>query len=99
MAKRSQLSQLKQALSQAGITRQSQSGKKRKRTSTQGGDEDSNNNNNTKAAKAVKLDEIRQKLNPFDGKVTKLKHDVSGGKGKGVTGRPAQSTQSTTDRV
>jgi nucleolar protein 14 len=87
MAKGSQLSQLKSALSQAGLSRQSQPGdKKRKRTS--GGDTSLD-----KEKKAKKLDEIQKKLNPFDVKVTKLKHDVGGRKVKGVTGRPGLSKQ------
>ena len=78
MPKGSQLSQLKSALSHAGITGQSQNnGKKRKRTRSH--DEDK---------KAAKLNEIHQKLNPFDVKVTKLKHSVGGRKLKGITGRP-----------
>ncbi|KAF7966809.1 hypothetical protein HWV62_36977 [Athelia sp. TMB] len=85
MAKGSQLSQLKSALSSAGITGQPQSnGKKRKRTPSHTQDKDK---------KAAKLTEIHQKLNPFDTKVTKLKHDVGGRKIKGITGKPAQSKQ------
>ncbi|KAJ7849826.1 nucleolar protein 14 [Mycena olivaceomarginata] len=84
MAKGSQLSQLKSALSQAGVTGQQQSGKKRKRTNSQEKD---------KEKRAAKLDEIHKKLNPFDTKVTKLKHDVGGRKVKGVTGKPSQSKQ------
>jgi len=56
--------------------------KKRKRASAQ-----------DKEKKAKKLNEIHQKLNPFDVKVTKLKHHVGGRKLKCVTGRPAQSRQ------
>ncbi|KAH7931164.1 Nop14-like protein [Leucogyrophana mollusca] len=84
MAKGSQLSQLKSALSHAGLNKQPQNGKKRKRSGTQ--DQD-------KVKKAAKLEEIHRKLNPFDVKVTKLKHDVGGRKIKGVAGRPAQSKQ------
>ncbi|KAH7912968.1 nucleolar protein 14 [Hygrophoropsis aurantiaca] len=84
MAKGSQLSQLKSALSHAGISKQSQSGKKRKPSGSQ--DQD-------KVKKAAKLQEIQRKLNPFDVKVTKLKHDVGGRKIKGTSGRPAQSKQ------
>ncbi|KAF8272106.1 nucleolar protein 14 [Lactarius quietus] len=43
--------------------------------------------------RAARLHEIQQKLNPFDVKVTKLKHDVGGRKLKGVSGKPAQSKQ------
>ncbi|KAJ3917415.1 nucleolar protein 14 [Lentinula edodes] len=83
MAKGSQLSQLKSALSHAGITgNNSQNGKKRKRSAPQ---------EKEKEKRAAKLDEIQRKLNPFDLKVTKLKHDVGGRKLKGVTGKPAQS--------
>ncbi|KAK0491476.1 nucleolar protein 14 [Armillaria novae-zelandiae] len=81
MAKGSQLSQLKSALSQAGVTGKPQ-GTKRKRSINQAND---------KAKRESKLAEIHQKLNPFDTKVTKLKHDVGGRKLKGVTGKPAQS--------
>lgn len=91
MPKGSQLSQLKSALSNAGITGQSQSnGKKRKRTKSISQD---------KEKKAAKLDEIHQKLNPFDVKVTKMKHDVGGRKIKGINGRPAQSKQAGIDQV
>ena len=83
MAKGSQLSQLKSALSQAGISQPPQ-GKKRKR---------SKNEDVDKERKAAKLREIQQKMNPFDVQVTKLKHDVGGRKIKGVSGRPAQSKQ------
>ncbi|TFK55373.1 Nop14-like protein [Heliocybe sulcata] len=82
MGKGSQLSQLKSAISQAGIAGRPPPSKKRKR-SDQG----------DKEKKAAKLREIQQKLNPFDVKVTKLKHDVGGRKIKGVTGKPAQSRQ------
>lgn len=86
MAKVSQLSQLKSALSKAGVTGQ-QNGKKRKRVP-----ED-------KDKKAAKLTEIHQKLNPFDVKVTKLKHNVGGRKLKGIVGRPAQSKQAGLEQV
>ncbi|KIK96407.1 hypothetical protein PAXRUDRAFT_825971 [Paxillus rubicundulus Ve08.2h10] len=82
MAKGSQLSQLKSALSQAGINRQN-GRKKKSRPSVE----------HDKVKKAAKLREIQQKLNPFDVKVTKLKHDVGGRKIKGASGRPAQSKQ------
>lgn len=86
MAKKgSQLSQLKSALSQAGVTGQQNSSKKRKRTSAP--------QEKDKAKRAAKLDEIHKRLNPFDVKVTKLKHEVGGRKLKGVTGRPSQSRQ------
>jgi hypothetical protein len=82
MAKGSQLSQLKSALSQAGITRQEAPNKKRKRTDP-----------------SAKLQAIHERLNPFDIKVTKLKHDVGGRKIRGVTGRPAKSKQTGLDQV
>ncbi|KAI4528144.1 Nop14-like protein [Schizophyllum commune Loenen D] len=85
MAKGSQLSQLKSALSQAGITGKPQNNNKRKRSGS--------TSERDKEKKAAKLQEIYQKLNPFDVKVTKLKHDVGGRKLKGVTGKPAQSRQ------
>ncbi|EJD01350.1 Nop14-like protein [Fomitiporia mediterranea MF3/22] len=85
MAKGSQLTQLKSALSQAGLNRQPPSGKKRKRTAS--------SRDTDKDKKAQKIEEIHRKLNPFDVKVTKLKHDVVGRKLKGVTGRPQESKQ------
>jgi nucleolar protein 14 len=90
MAKGSQLTQLKSALSQAGVTRQPQNGKKRKHAG---------NADQDKEKTAAKLFEIHQKLNPFDVKVTKLKHEVGGRKLKGVTGRPAQSKQTGLEQV
>ncbi|KAI0322492.1 Nop14-like protein [Amylostereum chailletii] len=89
MAKGSQLTQLKSALSTAGITKPQQSSKKRKRAQTEEKD---------RTKRTEKLNEIHQKLNPFDVKVTKLKHDVGGRKLKGVTGRPAQSRQAGIDQ-
>ncbi|KAF9238829.1 nucleolar protein 14 [Melanogaster broomeanus] len=82
MVKGSQLSQLKLALSQAGIN--GHHGKKKKPSRSAEYD---------KVKRAAKLREIQQKLNPFDVKVTKLKHDVGGRKIKGASGRPAQSKQ------
>ena len=90
MAKGSQLSQLKSALSQAGLAKQPQNGKKRKRTPL---------DEKEKERKAAKLREIQQKMNPFDVKVTKLKHDVGGRKIAGVMGRPAQSKQAGIEQV
>jgi nucleolar protein 14 len=86
MAKGSQLTQLKAALSQAGITSQS---KKRKRPVPE----------QDKEKRAVQLDGIQRRLNPFDVKVTKLKHDVGGRKLKGITGKPAKSKQAGVERV
>ncbi|KAK1222223.1 nucleolar complex protein 14 [Marasmius sp. AFHP31] len=82
MAKGSQLAQLKSALSQAGISGNNSKSKKRKRSAPTEKD---------KEKRATKLDEIHRRLNPFDEKVTRLKHDVGGRKLKGVTGKPAQS--------
>ena len=96
MAKGSQLTQLKSALSQAGLSRQTQpggSGKKRKRS---GAVRDSAAE---KEKKVHKLDEINRKLNPFDVKVTKLKHEVGGRNVKGVIGRPALSKQAGLEQV
>lgn len=91
MVKGSQLSQLKSALNSAGITGQPQkNGKKRKRTTSHDQDKDK---------KAAKLNEIHQKLNPFDTKVTKLKHDVGGRNLKGIAGKPAQSKQAGIEQV
>jgi len=89
MAKGSQLLQLKAALSQAGITGNSSSSKKRKRASTP----------LEKEKKAVRLEEIHRRLNSFDVKVTKTKHDVSGRKVKGISGTPAQSKQAGIEQV
>lgn len=88
MAKGSQLSQLKSALSQAGVNRPNR--KKKKSTPL---------TEHAKVKKAAKLRELQQKLNPFDVKVTRLKHDVGGRKIKGTTGRPAQSKQAGLQQV
>lgn len=88
MAKGSQLSQLKTALSQAGVNRPN--GKKKKSTPL---------TEHAKVKKAAKLREIQQRLNPFDVKVTRLKHDVGGRKIKGTVGRPAQSKQAGLQQV
>ena len=90
MAKGSQLSQLKSALSQAGLSKQPQNGKKRKRSVL---------DEKEKERKSAKLREIQQKMNPFDVKVTKVKHDVGGRKIIGTTGRPAQSKQAGIEQV
>jgi nucleolar protein 14 len=91
MAKGSQLTQLKSALSQAGVTRQQQLSKKRKRTT--------NPQQSDKDKKTAKLQEIHERLNPFDIQVTKLKHDVGGRKIRGTTGRPAKSKQTGLEQV
>src|SRR6266702_887252 len=90
MGKGSQLSQLKSALSQAGLSRQSRPGRKRRRVQIEEKDT---------VKRAARLRDIQQKLNPFDVKVTKLKHDVGGRKLKGVSGKPAQSKQAGIDLV
>ena len=90
MAKGSQLYQLKSALSQAGLTEKPNKGKKRKRAGAVEKD---------KEAKAAKLNEIDKRLNPFDVKVARLKHDVGGRKIKGVSGKPAQSRQAGIEQV
>ncbi|KAJ3717017.1 hypothetical protein C8R42DRAFT_587652 [Lentinula raphanica] len=46
-----------------------------------------------------KLEEIQGKLNSFDVKVTKLKHDVGGRKLKGVTGKLAQSKTAVIEQI
>ena len=88
MAKGSQLSQLKSALSQAGVSRPN--GKKKKSTPL---------TEHAKVKRAAKLREIQQKLSSFDVKVTRLKHDVGGRKIKGTVGRPAQSKQAGLQQV
>ncbi|KAH9002227.1 Nop14-like protein [Lactarius hatsudake] len=88
MGKGSQLSQLKSALSQTGLSRQSRPGRKRRRVQ---------NEEKETVKRAARLRDIQQKLNPFDVKVTKLKHDVGGRKLKGVSGKPAQSKQAGID--
>lgn len=90
MTKGSQLKQLKSALSQAGLTGKPQAGKKRKRDAPTQKD---------KERKAARLEEINRKLNPFDVKVTKVKHDVGGRKIKGAVGHPAQSRQASLEQV
>lgn len=89
MAKGSQLSQLKSALSQAGVTKPQQ-GSKRKR---------STNENAGKERRAAKLREIQEKMNPFDIQTTRTKHDVGGRKIKGAVGRPALSKQAGIQQV
>lgn len=89
MAKGSQLSQLKSALAKADLSRTSHS-KKRKSASAQPRD---------KNERTAKIQEIHEKLNPFDLKVTKLKHDVGGRKIKGAVGRPLVSRQAGLEKV
>lgn len=90
MAKGSQLLQLKSALNQAGLTQKPSNGKKRKRSVLEDKEKDK---------KAAQLKEIQRKMNPFDTKVTKLKHDVGGRKIAGMVGRPAQSKQAGIEQV
>lgn len=92
MAKGSQLSQLKSALSQAGITRQDQPSKKRKRTAAA-------SQQSEREKKSARLKDINERLNPFDVQVSKLKHDVGGRKIRGVSGKPAQSKQTGLEHV
>jgi nucleolar protein 14 len=92
MAKGSQLAQLKSALNQAGLTGKPQAnGKKRKRSAPL--------DSQQKDKRAAKLEEIHRKLNPFDTKTTKLKHEVLGRKLKGVSGKPAQTKQAGLESV
>ncbi|CAE6445815.1 unnamed protein product [Rhizoctonia solani] len=86
MVKTSQLKQLKSALSSAGLSRNSQSQKHKKKKSSEGTAIE-------KAKKAAKLEAIQRRLNPFDERVTRVKHDVGGRKLKGVVGRPGVSRQ------
>jgi nucleolar protein 14 len=90
MGKGSQLSQLKSALSESGLSRRSQPGRIRGRAQ---------NEEKDNAKRAARLREIQQKLNPFDVKVTKLKHDVGGRKLRGVSGKPAQSKEAGIEAV
>jgi hypothetical protein len=52
-----------------------------------------------KEKRTAKLEGIHRRLNPFDIKVTKLKHEVGGRKLKGVTGKPAHSKQAGIEQV
>ncbi|KAG8906997.1 nucleolar complex protein 14 [Tulasnella sp. 403] len=82
----SQLSQLQSAINSAGLSRTSNpKSKKRKR--------DHSRDSLDPEKKAARLQEITKKLNPFDLKVTKPKHDIPGQRVKGVTGRPSASHQ------
>lgn len=92
MVKGSQLSQLKSALNQAGLNRQPTSSKKRKRSTV-------SLRENDKEKKEQRLKQIQEKLNPFEVKINRLKHDVGGRKLKGVTGKPQQSKQAGIEQV
>ncbi|WWC61126.1 uncharacterized protein I303_103705 [Kwoniella dejecticola CBS 10117] len=83
----SQLSQLKAALSSAGLNNKSYS-KKEKKAYKKGGAREID-----RAKKTDRLEEIRRSLNKFDERETKVKHDVGGRNLKGVTGRPSSSKQ------
>ena len=89
MANGSQLSQLKAALSNAGLIGQKPSKKRKRGTFVE----------KHKEKRAASLEEIHRRLNPFDIKVTKLKHEVGGRKLKGVTGKPAQSKHAGIEQV
>ena len=95
MGKGSQLTQLKTALAQSGLTGRPPA-RKRKRSSASVHDAVLEKERRTR-----KLEEIGKsvKLNPFDIKVTKLKHEVGGRKVKGVTGRPSASKQAGLEKV
>lgn len=82
----SQLKQLKAELARAGLARQSQPGGSKKRKRDAPGEQD-------REKKAAKLQNIHERFNQFDTKVTKLKHEVVGRKLKGVTGKPSTSKQ------
>ncbi len=96
MGKGSQLTQLKTALAQSGLAGQPPSSRKRKRSSAS-----VHGAVIEKERRTRKLEEIGKsvKLNPFDVKVTKLKHEVAGRKVKGVTGRPSASKQAGLEKV
>nr|ODN95149.1 nucleolar protein 14 [Cryptococcus depauperatus CBS 7855] len=83
----SQLSQLKSALSNAGISRKTYS-KKEKKAYKKGGARETD-----RQKKFDKLEEIRKSLNKFDERETKVKHDAGGRNLKGVVGRPSASRQ------
>lgn len=74
---------------QAGVAGPPNSKKRKRAVSTEKDEE----------KKAAKIDEIQRRLNPFDVKVTKLKHDVGGRRLKGITGCPAQSKQAGLEQV
>lgn len=90
----SQLAQLKSALSTAGLARSSQSKNKSKRAGKAGltqKDRDKKQN---------KLDQIRDQLNKFDVRETKVKHEILHANkkaAKGVVGTPSQSRQKAMD--
>jgi nucleolar protein 14 len=92
MGKGSQLTKLKAALSQSGLTgnQQPKGSKKRKRSAIGSHDAAAE-----KARRERKLEEIKKSVDvsPFDVKVTKLKHEVGGRRVKGVIGRPGLSKQ------
>jgi nucleolar protein 14 len=88
MAHGSQLAQLKRSLSDADLSRTSHSRSNKKRRSA-----------SQESLKATALKQIREKLNPFDQKVTKLKHDVGGRVIKGRIGKPTFKRQAGIEEV
>jgi nucleolar protein 14 len=88
----SQLSQLKAALSSAGLNRKSVSQKDRKAKKGRSQDVE-------RSKKVSKLEEIHSRFNKFDERETKVKHDVGGRKLKGVTGRPTAAKQAGLEQV
>ncbi|CDZ98611.1 Nucleolar protein involved in 40S ribosome biogenesis [Phaffia rhodozyma] len=86
MAKGSQLTQLKSALTSAGLDRKKQQQIKAK-----------SNNAGTKRKRGPddekKLEKIRKEMNPFEERTMRLKHDIGGRKLKGSSGRPGLSKQ------
>ncbi|ORX39879.1 nucleolar protein 14 [Kockovaella imperatae] len=83
----SQLTQLKSALSTAGLNRKSTS-KKDKKAFKKGGSRETD-----RAKTLARLESIQKSLNKFDELETRSKYDVGGRNIKGVTGRPSASKQ------
>ena len=89
----SQLSQLKSALSTAGLSRTNSGGGKKGGANKSQGKAGLTNKDREK--KQRKLDDIKQSLNKFDVRETKVKNHVVG-RGqdvKGTSGTPSQSRQ------
>lgn len=104
----SQLTQLKTALTSAGLNRKTAS-KKDKKAWKKGGARETDRNKTL-----AKFEDIRKNLNKFDQKETRVslrwtatgrisrfqvKHDVGGRNLKGVTGRPSASKQAGLEQV
>lgn len=90
----SQLSQLKSALSSAGLARSSQSSKKGKSKGKAG------STVKDREKKQAKLDAIRESLNKFDVRENKTKHEILQANkkvAKGTVGAPSQSRQRAMD--